>query len=187
MKRHKRRQCRLHFLSWIFAGALSFGMVPYVGLGVSLACDASTHLVAGGFEPQEAGGKAKRSDDVVQIQVASAKADEERHAIIMLTLTIDPGWHLYANPVAKDFPGIPTTVSVTSGANPEDVKIEYPPGRLVKDEFAGDHYVYEGRIAIRVTMPKDRPAQRPVDLSVKVQACNKDKCLLPATVKVSVP
>lgn len=133
-------------------------------------------------KPQE-GARAHRSDAVVQAQATAQGADASGVRLVTLTLAIEPGWHLYANPVGKEPVGMPTTLTV-AGARPEEVRVEYPPGRLVKDDVAGDHYVYEGRVTIRAEV---RRPPGPLDVNVKVQACTKTKCLMPATLTLTVP
>lgn len=133
-------------------------------------------------KPQD-GVRAHRSDAVVQAQASAQNPDASGIRLVTLTLAIDPGWHLYANPVGKEPVGTPTTVSVP-GARPDEVRVEYPPGKLVKDDVAGDHYVYEGRVTIRASV---RRPPGPLDVNVKIQACTKTKCLMPATLTLSVP
>jgi uncharacterized protein YyaL (SSP411 family) len=132
----------------------------------------------------QAGG-AKKSDSVVRIRAVAGKPHADGEQLVTVTLTIDEGWHLYANPVPKDFPGIPVTVTV--GPKAQAVKVEYPAGKPVKDELAGDHQVYEGEAVIKAHVKRDKGDPGPMEVNVKVQACNKDKCLLPAVVKVTVP
>jgi uncharacterized protein YyaL (SSP411 family) len=136
-------------------------------------------------EPVQTGG-ARRSDGVVKVRASADKVDGEGRQVLSVVLTIDPGWHVYANPVGKDFPGIPTTLSV-AGLKAEDVKITYPLGQLVQDAVAGDYYIYEGNATIKAAVRRAKGDTTPLEVSLKIQACNKEKCLLPATVKLSVP
>jgi len=133
------------------------------------------------------GSGAKRSDSVVKIVAAAEKPNAEGVQVVQLTLTIDEGWHLYANPVPKDFPGIPVTVSIDAKNKSKIIQVEYPKGKPVRDAIVGDHQVYEGKIVITAKLSRAKDDMAPPDLQVKVQACNKEKCLLPGTVKVTVP
>ena len=134
-----------------------------------------------------AGGGAKKSDSVIKVTSAADKPDAQGVQVVTLTIAIDDGWHLYANPVPKDFPGIPVTVTVEGRAKPPEVHVDYPPGKPVKDELAGDHQVYEKEAVIKARVKRAPGDTGPLEVSVKVQACNKDKCLLPGVVKVAVP
>jgi DsbC/DsbD-like thiol-disulfide interchange protein len=137
---------------------------------------------------QDGSGRATRSDSVVRVALSTGKVDGTGSQEVIVALSIDPGWHLYANPVGLDFPGIPTTLSITGPGKPPEVKVEYPAGRLVRDALAGDHYVYEDTVRIRATVHRTTGATAgDLELNIRMQACNKDKCLLPATVKLKLP
>lgn len=129
----------------------------------------------------------KRSDTVVKAQAKADKPDAAGKQTLTLTLTIDDGWHLYANPVPKDFPGIPVSVTVDSKVKPANVKVEYPKGKLVKDATVGDHQVYEKTAVIKVNVERAKGDASPLDLSIKVQTCNDKSCLMPGTIKLKVP
>jgi uncharacterized protein YyaL (SSP411 family) len=136
---------------------------------------------------RENSGGAKKSDSVVKLKAKGGKPDANGNERVTVTITVDESWHLYANPVPKDFPGIPVTVTVDAKAKPINVDIHYPKGKLVKDELAGDHYVYEKEVVIPITVVRAKGDDSPLEISVKLQACNKDKCLLPGVVKATVP
>jgi DsbC/DsbD-like thiol-disulfide interchange protein len=132
----------------------------------------------------QANAQAKKSDAVVKVKAEAEKPGADGTTTIHVSLNIDSGWHLYANPVGQeDLADTATTVTV-SGAKAE--AISYPPGRQVKDKTVGDYKVYEGKVTIAAKVR--RPAGGgPIDLAIKFQACNESKCLVPATVKLSVP
>src|SRR5438132_13745632 len=98
-------------------------------LAVALACSASA-LAQG-----------KKSDSVVKADVSADKTDGGGKQTVTVTLKIDDGWHAYANPVPKDFPGIPVSVTVDAKVKPADVKVEYPKGKEVKDATLGNYQV----------------------------------------------
>jgi hypothetical protein len=130
---------------------------------------------------------ASKSDSVVKIETNAAKPDADGKQVVTLTLTIDKGWHLYANPAPKDFPGVPVEVKVGGKTKPASVKVDYPEGKEVKDATIGDYKVYEDKAEIKVTVQRAKGDADPLDLAIKLQACTDKKCLLPATVKLSVP
>src|SRR5262249_25376329 len=111
----------------------------------------------------------------------------EGKQVVTVTLEIDPKYHIYANPVGnEDFEPAQTTVSVTGKAKPESVKVDYPPGKLVKDS-AGDYKEYTGKVTIKATVQGAKGDVGPLEVSIKLQACSKSSCLLPATIKVATP
>jgi uncharacterized protein YyaL (SSP411 family) len=138
-------------------------------------------------EPALKTGNARRSDGLVTVKANASPPDASGKQDLTVVLTVNPGWHIYANPVAKDFPGIPTTITVGAKVKPMDIKIDYPRGQLIHDPFAGDHFVYEGTIVIKAVVKRAPGDASPLEVAVRIQACNKEKCLLPATVKVPVP
>jgi DsbC/DsbD-like thiol-disulfide interchange protein len=146
---------------------------------------AAAALSAAGAAAQAA--DASKSDSVVKIETNAGKPDADGKQVVTLTLTIDKGWHLYANPAPKDFPGVPVEVKVSGKTKPAGVKVDYPEGREVKDATIGDYKVYEDKAEIKITVQRAKGDADPLDLAIKLQACTDKKCLLPATVKVSVP
>ena len=103
---------------------------------------------------------------------------------ILVTLTIDPGYHLNANPVSIDYL-IPTVVTVPTAP---DATITYPIGHIFKPKFSPEGIsVYEGSIEIRVEAPKGRLASATsTPLRIDVQACTAQICLPSATLTTSV-
>jgi DsbC/DsbD-like thiol-disulfide interchange protein len=131
--------------------------------------------------------QAAKSDSVVKIAPTADKPDADGKQVVTLKLTIDEGWHLYANPIPKDFPGVPVEVKFAGKTKPATFKVEYPDGKEVKDATTGNYKVYEGTAELKINVQRAKDDTGPLELSVKLQACTDKKCLLPATVKVSVP
>jgi DsbC/DsbD-like thiol-disulfide interchange protein len=129
---------------------------------------------------------AMKSDSVVKIETNVGKLDADGKQVVTLTFNIDKGWHLYANPVPKDFPGVPVEVTVIGKTKPASVKVEYPTGKEVKDATIGDYKVYEEKAEVKILVQRAKGDTDPLELAVKLQACTDKKCLLPATVKLSV-
>jgi uncharacterized protein YyaL (SSP411 family) len=137
-------------------------------------------------DPAAAQGGGSGSDSKVKVTARADKPDADGKQVVTVTLQIDAGWHLYANPVPEDFPGIPTTVSIEAKVKPQEVKIDYPPGKRVKDATFGDHNIYEGKVDIKATVRRAKGDSGPLEVRVKVQTCSDTKCLAPATVKLTV-
>jgi uncharacterized protein YyaL (SSP411 family) len=175
-----------------FAGSLKTNPSSLVvmahALGLYLdAQEARGHLASAKQDPGSGGGGAILSDSKVQVRATAEKPDAGGNQVVTLILRIEPGWHIYANPAPPDFPGIPTTVTVEGKSKPESVKVEYPKGKLVKDQVAGDHSIYEGTVAIKAMVRRAKDDASPLAVRVMLQACNENKCLQPATVKLAVP
>ena len=116
------------------------------------------------------------------MKVAAHGASHADHDEILVTLTIDPGYHLNANPASADYL-MPTVVTVPIAP---DAKITYPAGQVFKPKFSPEGIsVYEGSVAIRAELPRGRLASAGTLLRIKVQACTAQICLPPATLTAS--
>ena len=115
--------------------------------------------------------------------VAHHKSTDGRDEIVV-TLTVDPGYHVNANPTSSDYL-IPTTVKTTFG---ENAMITYPPGQTFKPKFLPDGIsVYEGQASIKIELPRGTlTTARNSPVSIEVQACNLEICLAPATISVQL-
>jgi uncharacterized protein len=123
-------------------------------------------------------------DSAAHVKAAAQGFLYADHDEILVTLTIDPGYHLNANPASIDSL-IPTVVTVPSAP---DAKITYPVGHVFKPKFSPEGIsVYEGSVAIRAELPKGRlTSAASTPLRVDVQACTAQICLPPATLTTSV-
>jgi uncharacterized protein len=132
--------------------------------------------------------QAKKSDAVVKATAKADKPDADGKQTVTITLDIENPWHLYANPVGnEDLANAKTDITLSAKAKLEDVKIEYPDGKVVVDSAVGNYKVYEGKITIKAKVKRAKGDDSPLEVSIKLQACDDKRCLLPATVKVTAP
>ena len=128
----------------------------------------------------------KKSDTVVKAEASADAIAADNTQGVTITLSIDKGWHNYANPVENaDLTDTQTTVTVTSKNKLEDVKVTYPGGTLVKDKVVGDYRTYEGKVTIKATVHRAKGDTEPLEVTVKLQACSTATCLAPATIKLT--
>jgi len=131
-------------------------------------------------QPGEAGIK---SDSKVKVDARAGKAEAGKQTI-SVTIQIDKGWHIYANPVEnEDLADAKTVVEVKAGGKKLNAKVKYPAGNIHRDKTVGDYNVYEGKVTIEAVVE----GKGPYEVNVRVQACDEGKCLLPAIVKTTVP
>lgn len=148
------------------------------------ATDASTQA------PASRTGLAQSSDKV-SLVVADDRSGTLESDEIVLTLDIDPGWHVNANPASMEFL-IPTAASATANGQPLNILAQYPPGR-VSDITLGETAieVYDDGASIRL-LPDEEDAARlkeagQLDLKVRVQACNDSGvCLAPSDLSLTL-
>jgi uncharacterized protein len=127
-----------------------------------------------------------KSDSVVKATVVAGKPDADGKQTVTLTLAIDKGWHLYANPVGQeDLAAVQTTVKVKAKSAVDDVKVDYPAGKKVKDAVIGDYTVYEDMATIKISVNRAKGDDSPLELTVKLQACSDSTCLVPGEVKLT--
>ena len=135
--------------------------------------------------PAPAQGGPKKSADVVKAEAKAGKPAADGSRTVTIALTIEKGWHLYANPVGfEDLAPNQTTVTFTGANKPDDVKIDYPPGKSVKDKvLMAEYRTYEDKVTIKA---KVGAGSGPLEVSLKVQACDERRCLAPSTLKLEV-
>jgi uncharacterized protein len=131
--------------------------------------------------------QARKSDSVVKVDATMDKPDADGKQTVTITLDIENGWHVYANPVEnEDLTNAQTVVSISAKNKLENVKVEYPVGKLQKDH--DDKYkIYEGKVAIKAKVKRAKGDSNPLEITITLQACNDKTCLLPATIKKELP
>jgi hypothetical protein len=118
-------------------------------------------------------------DSHVKVEVIADKPDADGKQAIAVTLEVEPGWHVYANPANHElFEKEATKVKASVGGQSVDVKMDYPRGKLIEDAVAGNFRVYERKVTIKGTLHRDRGDARPVKVTVGFQPCSeKGQCL----------
>jgi hypothetical protein len=111
---------------------------------------------------------------------------------LVVTIKIDQGWHLNANPAS-----LPSLVPTAVKAALEDGKVavtpRYPEGKIKMIGPENDRVsVYDGRVEIPARLvPVGLPQSKTEGLlyvSVEAQACNETgRCLAPATIRTEIP
>jgi hypothetical protein len=101
----------------------------------------------------------KKSDAYVKVTAKGDKPDADGKQTVTVTIQIEKGWHIYANPVSN-----------------ENLK-------------ADDYRIYEGRVEIKARLQRAKGEAGPLEVGVRIHAVPNNGvgcCLLPATVKVPV-
>ncbi len=96
---------------------------------------------------------------------------------ILVTLRIDDGYHVNANPASNDYL-IPTTIAFHA---PGPARIAYPSGTPFKPAFADEPIqVYEGTATVAATFPPGALDQvHDLSFTLTAQACTTAICLPP--------
>ena len=134
--------------------------------------------------PRQAVAPPASLDSAAYVKATARNESVADHDQILVTLAVDPGYHINANPASLDYL-IPTTVRLSGAAN---AKITYPPGQILKPKFLPEGIsVYRGSVPIKIELPRGSfVSARHSPLSIEVQACTQDLCLPPAAISVPV-
>ena len=105
-----------------------------------------------------------------------------------MLLDVKEGWHIQANPPSPDFL-IPTKLSFKSKAGVTLAEPKYPMGHGFKMEGEDmESMVYDGEVSLHgtLTVPNASGGQTDeMEITINYQACNKDGCLPPKTIKLT--
>jgi uncharacterized protein YyaL (SSP411 family) len=165
------------------AHALSFrtspGSIPTLAQCLDELLDAAGGNLSTTNSPAEPPKKPKESADVVKAAVKLGDKNDKGERPFTLTLTVSPGWHVYANPVGEEMlVGSQTEVTLASGTP----TVIYPKGKQHIDSTGTKYMIYEGTVEITGKIPTGKDDE--IEFRVKVMACQESKCLLPSVVKV---
>jgi DsbC/DsbD-like thiol-disulfide interchange protein len=132
--------------------------------------------------------QAKKSDAVIKVTAKGSKPDADGKQTVTISLQVDDGWHIYANPPGDDVLQPVKTVVRVTGKDRLLVKVNYPPGKLIEDKDIGIAFrFYEGKIEVKALVQPVDGQVGPLEVTVKIGKASNDRvCLSPATVKVPV-
>jgi thiol:disulfide interchange protein DsbD len=129
----------------------------------------------------------------IQVQTYPPIVSPNQRVWIAVTLTLDPGWHIYGNPKGPG-PGLPTTLEMTS--LPEGIKADparfLPAEKLIDPDLGPEEWVwiYKGKttIYLPVFIPgKFSPGTHQFHLRLRMGICREGICLPYQTDLVSPP
>src|ERR1041385_5298933 len=122
------------------------------------------------------------------VKVVSHFIPKSASAPANVELEITPGFHVNANPAT--FPYLIATEVQPGKVDGITVgQIAYPVGVAQKFAFADQPLsVYEGKVTIPIpfTVAPDAKGERMLPMKLRVQACDTEKCLPPATLDAAV-
>jgi uncharacterized protein YyaL (SSP411 family) len=140
---------------------------------------ASLHLAAA--PPDHPIGAPATADHV---RVSAALSDSGAVPQVVVTIKVDDGYHIYANPGSLDYL-IPTAVTFDQVRAPTVV---YPKGEHFQPAFAPEGIdVYEGAVTLVASFASDETDKlRDLSGTVRAQACDAQSCLPPSDLHFSV-
>lgn len=109
---------------------------------------------------------------------------------ILVRLTVDPKWHIGANPKFKEI-DVETEVKWKGKLGSKLVQVKYPAGKKYKPDGEEEQLVYygkDGKIDIRgvLEIPADAGgSMEEMELTIDFQACDESVCLRPYVLKLA--
>jgi len=129
----------------------------------------------------------EKSDAKVKATAKASKIGADGKQTVTITIDIDKDWYIYANPVnAEDFEDNKTRVTIKAKEKVE-AEVVYPAGKV---KVAGKikTNIYEKSVVIQAIVKRAAGDTSPLQVSIDVNSCSqKGVCLLPGTVKLTVP
>ncbi len=140
--------------------------------------------------PESVAKKTVSSVTVVRAEARPVEISAGGTSEAVVTLTIDDGFHVNANP--PTFPYLKATELVIAPSNGiSGGKVTYPSPLQKKFEFAEEALaVYEGRVELKTPLKAEASAskgQHSVPAKVNIQACDQTVCYPPGTIDLSIP
>lgn len=129
-----------------------------------------------------------KSDSKIKAMATASKLGADGKQTVTITLEIEKGWYIYANPMNSNtdvLEGNETRVAVKT-KDKVKASVKYPAGKQKKDgKYQYD--IYEDRIVIQAEVQRAAGDTGPLQVSIDVNTCKKNVCLLPGTVMLTVP
>jgi Flp pilus assembly protein CpaB len=136
----------------------------------------------------EAGGK---SDTKVKATATATTPDKDGKQIVTVTLDIEKGWYIYANPVGLKGQEDNQTVVAFAAKEKVTAAVKYPEGvvKTTTDEKKQEvrYRAYVGQVVLQAQLQRTAGDKSPLQISIDVNACSSNTCLLPGVVKLTVP
>ncbi len=115
------------------------------------------------------------------LSLAEEAADGEGYRAFTLTLEVEEGWHINANPASDEF----LIATAVEGKDAELQQVSYPTAEKVRFAFADEEIaVYEGKVEIRGRV---HPLNERAALVLTFQPCDDSRCLRPVEREVQIP
>ncbi|MGE3542000.1 MAG: protein-disulfide reductase DsbD domain-containing protein [Candidatus Tectimicrobiota bacterium] len=123
----------------------------------------------------------------ISARLDSTMAGWPRQCCLIMEITVEPGLHVYGQPIPDGF--IPLTADVTPAPGLGVGKTTFPPPVLHRMEGLDEEFfIYEGTVVVATPLTV-ASAQEPgtVELKVRYQACGEMGCFMPQTIVLHLP
>jgi DsbC/DsbD-like thiol-disulfide interchange protein len=185
------KQDSLSHKSKNFYRLLIFLIVACVCTGCSRQSSGGISSGTGGLPASPATpAEISSSAQVVKVITEPVRTSSGSSAEAIIKLAITSGYHVNANPATYSYL-IATEIKLENSEEVTAGTATYPAGTKQKFEFAEEPLaVYEGNVEVKLPLKIGATAAtgaRNVPLTVRVQACDTEKCFPPATLNATIP
>ncbi len=165
-----------------FSGRLSQSpaLLPWMLLGLQEYLDARPDAAEALAAPGVVDAPLQRDSRAVVAASAKRVGDD-----VTITLTIQKGWHIYANPTGvAAIP--PSRLTLEPGQGMKLLSVDFPPGVPTLLDSSGKEKVsvYADTVVFKVRVGPDpaakKPPAAPLKFRLRCQACDERACLAPA-------
>jgi DsbC/DsbD-like thiol-disulfide interchange protein len=128
-----------------------------------------------------------KSDAKVKAAATAKKSGADGKQAVTITLDIDKGWYIYANPLNANTDVLKENVTRVTVKAKDKIQstVKYPTGKpKMEDKYKFD--IYEGKITIQADVQRTMGDVSLLEVSIHVNACRKGECLLPGVIKLKV-
>jgi cytochrome c biogenesis DsbD-like protein len=170
------------------------GLLALLVIGLSSAeCTRQSNGISsgtGGLPSSATPAQVSSSAEVVKVTTEAVHSSPGNSADAIVRLAIASGYHVNANPATYPYL-IATELKTGSSEGISAGAPTYPASTKEKFEFADDPLaVYEGSIEVKLPLKINSSVttgERPLPITVRVQACDTEKCFPPATINAAIP
>lgn len=130
----------------------------------------------------------ERSESKVKASATAGKIGADGKQTVTSTLEIDKDWYIYANPINANTDVLKPNQTEIVFKTKEKLKaaVTYPKGKKKMDgKYEFD--IYEGKIVITAQVQRPAADSGELRISIDVNTCKKNVCLLPGTIVLTIP
>jgi hypothetical protein len=179
--------CAAQNLHWL--GLLIVLVVACAFAGCTRRSNGGISSGAGGLPGSSSATHVASSADVVDVTTSFVESSPGDTTEAIVHLMIGSGYHVNANPATYSYL-IATEVKAGNSEGITPGTPSYPAATKQKFEFADEPLaVYQGHIEIKLPLKLDvvTPGVRTLPITIRVQACDHEKCFPPATINAAIP
>jgi hypothetical protein len=112
----------------------------------------------------------------VSMKVTAQPLQKDGHQRLEITLTIERGWYIYANPVGNELlepNGL--QLKIQGKQLPRSISFRYPRGEFVKDKVIGDYRIHKGKVIVIADLFRNQGEAAQLEIQAWQRPINPEK------------